>query len=1123
MGKFSTCCFTSQASKRNRELKQHQDQRSEASMENQQPYNGKERSEVANQDIIDSRDHAIANILANHDFSQGLHSWHPNCCDAIVVSSDSGPHGFLATSGGHYAVVSNRKECWQGLEQDITNRVSTGCSYSVSAQVGVSGALQGSADVIATLKLEHDSTTSYLFIGKTSAYKERWENLEGTFLLTTIPNRVVFYLEGPSPGVDLLIGSVYITSSNPSESNAANQNISDSSECTAPNILANHDFSQGLHSWHPNCCEAFVVSSDSRPQGFLPTSGGYYAVVSNRKECWQGLEQDITDRVSPGSSYSVSAQVGVSGAFQGSADIIATLKLEYHDSATSYLFVGKTSASKERWEKLEGTFLLSTMPNRVVFYLEGPSPGVDLLIESVAITCLNPSELNNTSTSLVCSGDDDENIILNPNFDDGLNNWSGRGCKIVLHDSMAEGKIVPQSGKAFAAATERTQSWNGIQQEITAKVQRKLAYEVTAVVRIYGNNVTSADVRATLWVQMPDLREQYIGIANVQATDKDWAQLQGKFLLNGSPKRVVVYTEGPPAGTDILLNSLIIKHAKKISPSPPPVIEDPAYGVNIIQNSNLNDGTNGWFPLGNCSLSVATGSPHVLPPVARESLGPHEPLSGRCILVTKRTQTWMGPAQLITDKVKLFLTYQVSAWVKIGSGSTGPQNVNVALGVDSQWVNGGQVEINDGRWHEIVGSFRIEKQPSRVMVYVQGPATGVDIMLAGLQIFAVNREARFRHLRREIDKIRKRDVTLKFNGVDNGGLFGTLVSIRQIQNTFPFGSCINRTNIDNEDFVDFFLKHFNWAVFGNELKWYWTEPQQGNLNYKDADDMLDLCKKNNIQTRGHCIFWDVDGTVQSWIKALNKNDLMTAVKNRVTGLLTRYKGKFMHYDVNNEMMHGSFYPDRLGKDIRPYMFKTANQLDPSAVLFVNDYHVEDGSDPRSSPEKYIDHILNLQEQGAPVGGIGIQGHIDSPVGPIVSSALDKLGILGLPIWFTELDVSSINEYIRADDLEVMLREAYAHPAVEGIMLWGFWELFMSRENSHLVNAEGELNEAGRRYLDLKSEWLTHCHGHLDDQGQYTFRGFHGTYTLAIFTASKKVTKTFVVEKGDSPLEISIDI
>lgn len=114
--------------------------------------------------------------------------------------------------------------------------------------------------------------------------------------------------------------------------------------------------------------------------------------------------------------------------------------------------------------------------------------------------------------STVCITAGDENIILNPRFEDGLNNWAGRGCKILLKESMGDGKIVPLTGKYFATTAERTQTWNGIQQEITGRVQRKLVYEVAAVVRIFGNKVSTADVRITLWVQAPDLREQYIGV-----------------------------------------------------------------------------------------------------------------------------------------------------------------------------------------------------------------------------------------------------------------------------------------------------------------------------------------------------------------------------------------------------------------------------------------------------------------------------------------------------------------------------------------------------------------------------------------------------------------------------------
>ncbi|KAL0911133.1 hypothetical protein M5K25_019249 [Dendrobium thyrsiflorum] len=718
--------------------------------------------------------------------------------------------------------------------------------------------------------------------------------------------------------------------------------------------------------------------------------------------------------------------------------------------------------------------------------------------------------------------EEDQNIILNPEFEDGLNNWSARGCKILLQDSIDDGKVLPLSGKFFASATERTQSWNGIQQEITGRVTRKLAYEITAIVRLFGNS-SPFDVRATVWVQTQIGREQYIGIATVQATDTDWVELKGKFLINSAISKAIIYLEGPPPGTDILVNSFVVKHAEKLPPSSPPDTEDVLYGVNIITNSNLNDSINGWFPLGSCTLTIANGSPLLLPPMAKESLGNSEPLNGNYILVTNRSQTWMGPAQVITDNLKLQVTYQVSAWVRIGSDKSGPQNINVALGVDSQWVNGGQVEAVDDRWYEIGGSFRIEKLPSRVIVYVQGPSSGVDFMIAGLHIFPVDRIARFKHLKKHTNKVRKRDVILKISGSNAKDLLGTIVSVKQIKNSFPIGSCISRMNIDNEDYVNFFVNNFNWGVFGNELKWYWTESQQGILNYTDADELLDFCNNNGIDVRGHCIFWEVESVVQPWVKALSTNDLAAAVQNRITSLMLRYKGKFKHYDVNNEMLHGSFYQDRLGKDIRANMFKTASQLDASPKLFVNDYHIEDATDTRASPEKYIQQILDLQEQGAAVTGIGVQGHIDKPVGPIVSQALDKLGVLGLPIWFTELDVSAENEYVRADDLEVMLREAYAHPSVEGIMLWGFWELFMSRDNAHLVNAEGDLNEAGKRLLALKQEWLSHAHGKTDDQDEFTFRGFHGTYSVDVITSGKKISQTFSVDKGDVPFVVNISL
>ncbi|GFQ04045.1 factor of DNA methylation 2 [Phtheirospermum japonicum] len=124
--------------------------------------------EKSKEQSTDSISTPSTNVILNHDFSGGLHSWHPDYCDSLVVSSESGyPEGLSAKLSGRFAFITNRKESWQSLEQDITDRVSAGPTYTVTAWVGISGAPKGTADVHATLKIANqDSSVSYLFVGR---------------------------------------------------------------------------------------------------------------------------------------------------------------------------------------------------------------------------------------------------------------------------------------------------------------------------------------------------------------------------------------------------------------------------------------------------------------------------------------------------------------------------------------------------------------------------------------------------------------------------------------------------------------------------------------------------------------------------------------------------------------------------------------------------------------------------------------------------------------------------------------------------------------------------------------------------------------------------------------------
>ena len=51
--------------------------------------------------------------------------------------------------------------------------------------------------------------------------------------------------------------------------------------------------------------------------------------------------------------------------------------------------------------------------------------------------------------------------------------------------------------------------------------------------------------------------------------------------------------------------------------------------------------------------------------------------------------------------------------------------------------------------------------------------------------------------------------------------------------------------------------------------------------------------------------------------------------------------------------------------------------------------------------------------------------------------LDKITSVGLPIWITELDVTETNRDARADAYDDLITCYFAHPAIEGIMLWGY--------------------------------------------------------------------------------------
>ena len=249
--------------------------------------------------------------------------------------------------------------------------------------------------------------------------------------------------------------------------------------------------------------------------------------------------------------------------------------------------------------------------------------------------------------------------------------------------------------------------------------------------------------------------------------------------------------------------------------------------------------------------------------------------------------------------------------------------------------------------------------------------------------------------------------------------------------------------------------------------------------------------------------------VQPWLKELDDAALRESLKARALDVARRYRGRFAEYDLNNEMLHGNYYEQRLGPGITLDMATWMRQEDPQAVLYLNDYDILTGR----RLEDYVAQIRKFLDQGVPIGGIGVQGHLhgDSFDAAALQNALDRLAVFKLPVRVTEFNfpgqrskyyekrgatLSDEEEQAKAKALTDYYRICFAHPAVEGILMWGFWEGANWIPVSSLYRRDWSPTPAATAYRDLiYKQWWTSWRGQADAKGHCEVRAFFGKHRV----------------------------
>ncbi len=278
---------------------------------------------------------------------------------------------------------------------------------------------------------------------------------------------------------------------------------------------------------------------------------------------------------------------------------------------------------------------------------------------------------------------------------------------------------------------------------------------------------------------------------------------------------------------------------------------------------------------------------------------------------------------------------------------------------------------------------------------------------------------------------------------------------------FVVGVAMNPAQFGGRDekAVALIKREFNSITAENHMKWIHLQPREGEFTFKHADRFVEFGLEHGMWIVGHTLVWH--NQLPKWVSApaagqdtLTKEVLMARLRTHIQTVAGRYKGKVKGWDVVNEAiedgsgkLRDSVFMRVIGKEYLVHAFKWAREADPEAELYYNDYNLDQDVAKRAAA---IDIVKYLRENGAPIDGVGLQGHYNLSYPPVsrIDETIRLFADLGVKVVITELDV-------------MVLR----HEQISGDV--NFWRTNMSKPGKALTPADQQaLADRYREVFDV---------------------------------------------------------
>lgn len=243
---------------------------------------------------------------------------------------------------------------------------------------------------------------------------------------------------------------------------------------------------------------------------------------------------------------------------------------------------------------------------------------------------------------------------------------------------------------------------------------------------------------------------------------------------------------------------------------------------------------------------------------------------------------------------------------------------------------------------------------------------------------------------------------------------------------------------------------FNSITPENAFKWPATEPEAGVYTWDGADSVAQTATENGQGIRGHTLVWP--NTFSSGLyeilpayvlDAPDGETMQRYIDEHIAAVVGRYADVTDRWDVVNEVistdgsgLDPNVLTETLGEEWIVRAFTLTREFDPDADLYINDYGTANPGPKHDAMVALVDRLL---EAGAPVDGVGIQGHfvVGQPDAAGLASVMADWEARGMKVALTEVDVvNNDGPEAQAGNYADLIATCLASPACVELTTWG---------------------------------------------------------------------------------------